>query len=40
MGKYKKSGVSHAPAAACSIIEDWNSGKIRFVLLYYFGIFA
>lgn len=37
MGKYKKGGVPNAAAAARSIIEDWNSGKIRFVLLYYSG---
>jgi len=40
MGKYKKNGVLDAPAAVCSIIEDWNSEKIRLVLLYYFGIFT
>lgn len=35
MGKYKKGGVPDAAVAARSIIEDWNSGKIRFVLLHY-----
>jgi len=40
MGKYKKGGVPDATAAARGIIEDWNSGKIRFVLLHYFFIFA
>jgi len=40
MEKYKKSGVSHVPAAAYSIIEDSNSEKIRFVLLYFSRTFA
>jgi len=40
MGKYKKNEVLDAPAAVCSIIEDWNSGKIKLVLLYYSRIFA
>lgn len=35
MGKYRRGGVPDSTAAARSIIEDWNSGKIRFVLLYY-----
>lgn len=30
MGKFKKGGVPDAAAAARSIIEDWNSGKIRY----------
>jgi len=35
MGKYKKGGVPDATAAARSILDDWNSGKIRFVALYF-----
>lgn len=35
MGKYKKGGVPDAATAARGIIEDWNSGKIRFVLSHY-----
>lgn len=31
MGKYRKGGVPDMLAAARSILEDWNSGKIRFV---------
>lgn len=34
MGKYRKGGVPDARAAARSILEDWNSGKIRFVMFY------
>lgn len=34
MGKYRKGGVPDAVAAARSILEDWNSGKIRFVMFY------
>lgn len=30
MGKYRKGGVPDALAAARSILEDWNSGKIRY----------
>ncbi|KYN03214.1 Guanine nucleotide-binding protein-like 3 like protein [Cyphomyrmex costatus] len=30
MGKYKKGGIPNATAAARGIIEDWNSGKIRY----------
>ncbi|XP_024883704.1 guanine nucleotide-binding protein-like 3 homolog [Temnothorax curvispinosus] len=30
MGKYRKGGVPDATAAARGIIEDWNSGKIRY----------
>ncbi|XP_070153322.1 guanine nucleotide-binding protein-like 3 homolog [Polyergus mexicanus] len=30
MGKYRKGGVPDARAAARSILEDWNSGKIRY----------
>ncbi|KAL6257538.1 hypothetical protein P5V15_011112 [Pogonomyrmex californicus] len=30
MGKYKRGGVPDVTAAARSIIEDWNSGKIRY----------
>ncbi|KAL0099025.1 hypothetical protein PUN28_020223 [Cardiocondyla obscurior] len=30
MGKYKRGGVPDAAAAARSVIEDWNSGKIRY----------
>ncbi|EGI64119.1 Guanine nucleotide-binding protein-like 3-like protein [Acromyrmex echinatior] len=30
MGKYKKGGIPDATAAARGIIEDWNSGKIRY----------
>ncbi|XP_012539890.2 guanine nucleotide-binding protein-like 3 homolog [Monomorium pharaonis] len=30
MGKYRKGGVPDAVAAARGIIEDWNSGKIRY----------
>ncbi|XP_011260911.1 guanine nucleotide-binding protein-like 3 homolog [Camponotus floridanus] len=30
MGKYRKGGVPDAIAAARSILEDWNSGKIRY----------
>ncbi|XP_011877644.1 PREDICTED: guanine nucleotide-binding protein-like 3 homolog [Vollenhovia emeryi] len=30
MGKYKRGGVPDATAAARSIVEDWNSGKIRY----------
>ncbi|XP_071581391.1 guanine nucleotide-binding protein-like 3 homolog [Temnothorax nylanderi] len=30
MGKYRKGGVPDAAAAARGIIEDWNSGKIRY----------
>lgn len=32
MGKYRKGGVPDMHAAARSILEDWNSGKIRFAL--------
>jgi nuclear GTP-binding protein len=31
MGKFKKGGAPNMVAAARSIIEDWNSGKIRYV---------
>lgn len=31
MGKYRKGGIPNALAAARSILDDWNSGKIRFV---------
>jgi len=31
MGKFKKGGVPNMVAAARSILEDWNSGKIRCV---------
>lgn len=37
MGKYKKGGVPDAAAAARGIIEDWNSGKIRFAFLCYYS---
>ncbi|XP_076640527.1 nucleostemin 1 [Colletes latitarsis] len=30
MGKFKKGGIPDAVAAARSILEDWNSGKIRY----------
>lgn len=30
MGKYRKGGVPDAAAAARGVIEDWNSGKIRY----------
>ncbi|XP_029678212.1 guanine nucleotide-binding protein-like 3 homolog isoform X2 [Formica exsecta] len=30
MGKYRKGGVPDGRAAARSILEDWNSGKIRY----------
>jgi len=30
MGKYKRGGVPDATAAARGVIEDWNSGKIRY----------
>ncbi|XP_011174918.1 guanine nucleotide-binding protein-like 3 homolog [Solenopsis invicta] len=30
MGKYRKGGIPNAAAAARSIVEDWNSGKIRY----------
>lgn len=30
MGKYRKGGVPDTHAAARSILEDWNSGKIRY----------
>lgn len=30
MGKFKKGGVPNQLAAARSILEDWNSGKIRY----------
>lgn len=30
MGKYRKGGVPDMHAAARSILEDWNSGKIRY----------
>ncbi|CAD1474770.1 unnamed protein product, partial [Heterotrigona itama] len=30
MGKFKKGGIPDAIAAARSILEDWNSGKIRY----------
>ncbi|XP_012221654.1 guanine nucleotide-binding protein-like 3 homolog [Linepithema humile] len=30
MGKYRKGGVPDAVAAARSILDDWNSGKIRY----------
>ncbi|XP_066593562.1 guanine nucleotide-binding protein-like 3 homolog [Prorops nasuta] len=30
MGKYKKGGVPNMVAAARSVLEDWNSGKIRY----------
>lgn len=31
MGKFKKGGVPDLLAAARSVLDDWNSGKIRFV---------
>ncbi|CAK9797123.1 Guanine nucleotide-binding protein-like 3 homolog [Anthophora plagiata] len=30
MGKFKKAGIPDTMAAARSILEDWNSGKIRY----------
>lgn len=39
MGKYRRGGIPDSNAAARSIVEDWNSGKIRFILLH-FRIFA
>jgi len=30
MGKFKRGGVQDSVAAARSILEDWNSGKIRY----------
>lgn len=30
MGKFKKGGIPDAAAAARSILEDWNSGKIKY----------
>lgn len=32
MGKFKKGGVPNQLAAARCVLEDWNSGKIRYVL--------
>lgn len=29
MGKFKKGGIPDTVAAARSVLEDWNSGKIR-----------
>lgn len=34
MGKYRKGGVPDAVAAARSVLDDWNSGKIRFVTVF------
>lgn len=34
MGRYKKHGVPDVVAAARSILDDWNSGKIRFVTIF------
>lgn len=31
MGKFRKGGVPDTIAAARSILEDWNSGKIRYL---------
>jgi len=31
MGKFRKGGVPDTTAAARSILEDWNSGKIRYI---------
>lgn len=32
MGKFRKGGIPDTLAAARSILDDWNSGKIRFVV--------
>lgn len=34
MGKFRKGGIPDALAAARSILDDWNSGKIRFVAIF------
>lgn len=35
MGKFKKGGIPDTVAAARSILDDWNSGKIRYEILYF-----
>lgn len=34
MGKFRKGGIPDTVAAARSILDDWNSGKIRFVAIF------
>lgn len=38
MGKFKKGGVPNQLAAARCVLEDWNSGKIRYVLYTYVSL--
>lgn len=33
MGRFKKGGVPDATAAARSLLEDWNSGRIKYYTL-------
>lgn len=37
MGKFKKGGIPDAAAAARSLLNDWNSGKIRYVANFSLG---
>lgn len=34
MGKFRRGGIPDTVSAARSILEDWNSGKIRYTIIY------
>lgn len=35
MGRFRKGGIPDSLAAARSILTDWNSGKLRYIIAYY-----